>query len=172
MHSFDLGQQLLDVARRAVEAHLVGRQAPAAAFAGQAAAVFVTLRAADGALRGCVGSLSPTQADITLETARSAVLAATRDPRFDPVRAEELSLLRFEVSVLGVLEVVGGIADLDPGRYGVVVCDTGGRRGLLLPDVPGVNSAEEQVRIARRKAGIDAGAAISLERFEVLKFIE
>ncbi|HEX9618816.1 MAG TPA: AmmeMemoRadiSam system protein A [Polyangiaceae bacterium] len=172
MEPFELGQQLLSVARHAVQTYLDGRRAPPTVHAGEMAAVFVTLREVDGTLRGCVGSLSPTQADIMLEAARSAVLAATRDPRFEPVRAEELCALRFEVSVLGTPEPVAGVADLRPERYGVVVRDLGGRRGLVLPGVPGVSRAEDQVAIACRKAGIEAGAPVSLQRFEVRKFSE
>ena len=104
------------------------------------------------------------------ETARSAVLAATRDPRFQPVSADELRGLRIEVSVLMECEPVSSLADLDPARWGVVVADEGGRRGLLLPEVPGVESVAAQVEIARRKAGVAEGAPVTLWRFGVKKF--
>lgn len=140
--------------------------------AAPAAAVFVTLRDAAGDLRGCIGTLAPTAPDVSLETARSAVLAATRDPRFPPVELSELPALQVEVSVLFPEEPVNDLSQLDPRRYGVVVRDASGRRGLLLPEVPGVDDAATQVEIARRKAGIAPGANTTLSRFEVAKFTE
>jgi AmmeMemoRadiSam system protein A len=172
MNALELGPELLRVARNAVRAHVSGAGAGPVCGVGEAAGVFVTLRTRDGELRGCIGSLAPNEPDVALETARSAVLAATRDPRFAPVGPAELDSLRFEVSVLGEPESVAGLADLDPARFGVVVRDGGGRRGLLLPDVPGVTCPEQQVAIARGKAGIAPEAAVSLERFEVRKFCE
>jgi AmmeMemoRadiSam system protein A len=131
--------------------------------------VFVTLREADGKLRGCIGSITPAERDVFAETARSAVLAATRDPRFSPVGRAELAALSIEVSVLAPDEPVAGLRDLDPKRYGVIVCDRSGRRGLLLPDIDGVDDAETQVAIARQKAGIAAGEPVLLSRFRVTK---
>jgi AmmeMemoRadiSam system protein A len=136
------------------------------------APVFVTLRSLDGALRGCIGSLVAMEPDVAAETARSAVLAATRDPRFPPVRSDELGKLQIEVSVLLPDEPVTNFEELDPQRYGVVVRDERGRQGLLLPEVPGVDTAELQVQIARRKAGIEPDASVTLRRFEVVKFSE
>jgi AMMECR1 domain-containing protein len=124
----------------------------------------------DGALRGCVGSVVASQADVVTETARSAVLAATRDPRFPPVSTPELSALLIEVSVLGPEQPVTGPSELDPHRYGVIVRDATGRQGLLLPGIPGIDEASAQVDIARRKAGIDPGVAVQLSRFEVRKW--
>jgi len=168
-----LGSELPAIARRAIASFLhsnvsldVGR--PGA----PRAPVFVTLRSLDGALRGCIGSLVAMEADVASETARSAVLAATRDPRFPPVRAEELGELRIEVSVLLPEEPVRDFAELDPQRYGVVVRDARGRQGLLLPEVPGVDTPELQVEIARRKAGIEPEASVTMRRFEVVKFSE
>jgi AMMECR1 domain-containing protein len=100
------------------------------------------------------------------------VLAASRDPRFTPVTAAELGALSIEVSVLLPGEPVESERDLDPARFGVVVQDSSGRHGLLLPEVPGIDSARLQVDVARRKAGIDADAKVTLKRFAVLKFNE
>jgi len=136
------------------------------------APVFVTLRESDGALRGCVGSLVASQVDVVTETARSAVLAATRDPRFPPVSAPELAALTVEVSVLEPEERVASASELDPHRYGVIVRDAFGRQGLLLPDIPGIDDASTQVEIARRKAGIDPEANVHLWRFGVQKWDE
>jgi len=167
-----IGADLPRVARRAIARYL--SQSPAEAEPVDAALprlpVFVTLRERGGSLRGCVGSLSPIEPDVVRETARSAVLAATRDPRFPPVSGGELESLRIEVSVLLPDEAVQGLEDLDPSRYGVIVRDVSGRRGLLLPAVPGVRDARSQVAVARRKAGIPESASVELRRFEVLKF--
>jgi AmmeMemoRadiSam system protein A len=166
-----LGPELPAVARRAISAHLQ-RAAPTARVAGAPAApVFVTLRLLDGSLRGCVGSIAPREPDVVTETARSAVLAATRDPRFTPLGLEELSVVCIEVSVLMPELIVASAAELDPRRYGVIVRDALGRRGLLLPDIEGIDSAHEQLEIARRKAGIEPDAVVTLSRFEVLKFV-
>jgi AMMECR1 domain-containing protein len=110
------------------------------------------------------------QADVVSETARSAVLAATRDPRFPPVSSPELAALSIEVSVLGPEEPIAGPAELDPHRYGVIVRDGNGRQGLLLPDIPGIEEATTQVDLACRKAGIEPDAVLRLSRFEVQKW--
>lgn len=135
-------------------------------------AVFVTLRTLRGELRGCLGALTPVEADVARETARLAVLAATRDPRFDPVTPGELAGLRLEVSVLSPEEPARGVEDLDPARYGIVVRDGQGRHAVLLPHLDGVVDARMQVHCALRKAGITPGADVSLSRFEVHEFCE
>jgi AmmeMemoRadiSam system protein A len=167
------GADLPRIARLAIEAWVTsGEPLETAEAPLPAAGVFVTLRDAAGKLRGCVGSLEPRRPDLLAETARSAVLAATRDPRFSPVTAAELCELTIEVSVLLPAQHIAGIDELDPARYGVVVRDGSGRQGLLLPDVPGIDSAARQVDVARRKAGIPSGSAITLSRFEVFKYRE
>jgi AmmeMemoRadiSam system protein A len=133
------------------------------------AGVFVTLMNG-GTLRGCVGSVEPTQGTLAEEVVRSALLAATDDPRFLPVRPDELEQLCYEVSVLEPPEPVESIDELDPATYGVVV-ESGSRRGLLLPAVQGVDTAEDQVAIARRKAGIPASAEVKLFRFRTEHFV-
>ncbi|RMH05210.1 MAG: AmmeMemoRadiSam system protein A [Planctomycetota bacterium] len=165
------------VAREAIRARLEGRSPrdlpPARGELARRAAVFVTLRRRDdGALRGCIGSLEPLHSDLVAETADRAVAAAFSDPRFRPVSAEELPHLAIEVSVLGRREEVAGLEDLDPTRYGVVVTGPGGRRGVLLPAIEGVETAAEQVAIARRKAGIGPAEPVRLERFPVEKAAE
>jgi MEMO1 family protein len=167
-----IGAELPKVAREAIALHLTQGRSDAAesSTALPRMPVFVTLRERGGSLRGCVGSLTAVEPDVVRETARSAVLAATRDPRFPPVSGGELSALRIEVSVLMPDEAVRGLEELDPSRYGVIVRDLSGRRGLLLPEVPGVTNASAQVAVARRKAGIPDNATIELRRFEVRKF--
>lgn len=120
-------------------------------------------------LRGCIGTIEPVRGNIAAEIIANAISAAAHDTRFDPVEADELDELTYSVDVLSPPEPISGPEQLDPKRYGVIVSNRG-RRGLLLPDLDGVNSVEEQVSIARRKAGIGAGERVSLERFEVIRY--
>jgi len=131
------------------------------------AGAFVSLKK-DGQLRGCIGTISPTAPSLALEIMQNAVSAALHDPRFDPVAESELDDLVYSVDVLGEAEPVASAEQLDPKRYGVIV-ESGGRRGLLLPDLEGVNTAEEQIAIARRKAGIGKAEPVRLSRFEVVR---
>ena len=94
------------------------------------------------------------------------------DPRFEPLQLSELDGVTIDVTVLCPLESVTGPEFLDPKRYGVVVSDKGGRRGVLLPDLDGIDDVQTQLRIVRKKAGIAAGALIDLQRFEALRFGE
>ena len=122
-----------------------------------------------GRLRGCIGTILPTEKNLADEIVHNAVSAGTRDPRFPAVRADELDELEYSVDVLGETEKIDSPEKLDVKRYGVVV-SRGYRRGLLLPDLEGVDTVEEQIKIARRKAGIPEDAEdIRLERFEVVR---
>lgn len=168
----DVGPSLPGVARRAITEYLSGEGIGDYVPSGPRSAVFVTLRGPSGELRGCIGSVRPSRADVVSETARSAVLAATRDPRFEPVSVSELARLSIEVSVLEPEEAIATVEQLDPSRYGVVVRDDDGRQGLLLPGIDGVNEASTQVAVARRKAGIAAGTPVKLSRFLVHKFTD
>ena len=169
----EVGPRLPEIARRAIEAFVTaGERLEVREREAPRAGVFVTLRDDAGKLRGCVGSLQPIKPDLVAETARSAVLAATRDPRFTPVTSAELPALSIEVSVLSPEQAISDPQELDPSRYGVVVRDAQGRQGLLLPDVPGIDSAATQIDVARRKAGIPPDAPLCLSRFEVLKYFE
>ena len=134
---------------------------------GARAGVFVSIHQG-GRLRGCIGTISPTEASVAWEIVRNAVSAGTRDPRFPPVRAEELDDLEYSVDVLGQPEPVTSPSQLDPERYGVIV-QSGGRRGLLLPHLDGVDTVEEQLDIARRKGGIRADEPYAVERFSVVR---
>jgi AmmeMemoRadiSam system protein A len=168
----DVGPSLPSVARRAIAGFLSGDGIAAFEPSGPRSPVFVTLRGPGGALRGCIGSMAASRSDVVSETARSAVLAATRDPRFEPVSSAELSQLSIEVSVLEPEEPVASMSELDPSRYGVVVRDDAGHQGLLLPAIDGVDEARLQVDVARRKAGIPTGAPLKLSRFLVHKWVE
>ena len=130
------------------------------------AACFVSLKTADGALRGCIGSVQFVEPDLPREVVRNAIDAASADPRFLPVAAEELPGLVYSVDVLGDPEPVEGLDGLDPRRYGVIV-QNGRRRGLLLPDIEGVDTAEQQVAIAKGKALIEPDEPVEMWRFEV-----
>lgn len=132
------------------------------------AGVFVCLKV-QGMLRGCIGTFEPSEKNVAAETIRNAVSAATCDPRFSCVRADELPGIEYSVDVLTPPEKVSGLADLDPKRYGVIV-QAGSRRGLLLPDLEGVDTVGHQVSIAMQKAGIRQGMPVALCRFEVKRY--
>ncbi len=124
-----------------------------------------------GMLRGCIGTIEPTQPNVAQEVIQNAISAATRDPRFPPVTSEELADLDIKVDVLGEPEPVESLEELDPRRYGVIVKSARDwRKGLLLPDLEGVDTVEYQVDIARRKAGIMPDEAVELYRFEVVRY--
>ena len=132
------------------------------------AGVFVCLKVR-GMLRGCIGSFQPTESDVAHEVVHNAISAATQDPRFQMVRANELDDLEYSVDVLTPPERIHDSSGLDPRRYGVIV-RSGGRRGLLLPDLEGVDTVEYQISIAMQKAGIPPGAPVELSRFEVKRY--
>ncbi len=132
------------------------------------AGVFVCLKIR-GMLRGCIGSFQPTESDVAHEVVQNAISAATQDPRFQMVRANELDTLEYSVDVLTPPERIHDSRELDPRRYGVIV-RSGGRRGLLLPDLEGVDTVEYQISIAMQKAGIPPGQPVELSRFEVKRY--
>ncbi len=132
------------------------------------AASFVSLHLRDGSLRGCIGTVEPAAATLAEEIIQNAISAASRDPRFPPVRPAELDNLVISVDVLSEPEPARSPADLDPKRYGVIV-QSGHRRGLLLPDLEGVDSTERQVSIAMQKAGIGPHEPVTLFRFTVTR---
>lgn len=138
---------------------------------GKSRGCFVTLKTRQGRLRGCIGTLSPVTPSLGEEILRNSVLAARGDPRFPPVVKEEWGSLSVSVDVLGPLERVETEAALDPVKWGVVVV-RGDRKGVLLPDLPGVDTVARQVAIAREKAGIAAGLECQLFRFAVMRYQE
>ena len=134
----------------------------------QKAGVFVSIKKF-GNLRGCIGTFMPTQENIAYEIIRNAISAAVDDPRFSSVTASELNDLTISVDILSSPEEISDISQLDPKKYGVIV-NSGFKKGLLLPDLEGVDTAEEQVDIAKRKAGIYTGEKVKLYRFEVKRY--
>lgn len=134
---------------------------------GQRAGAFVSLHE-NGALRGCIGTIAPTRSCVAEEVIMNAVAPATEDPRFTPVTPDEVEALSYSVDVLGEPEPVDSLEQLDPRRYGVIVT-RGFKRGLLLPDLEGVETAMDQIAIAKMKAGIGPNEDADLERFEVVR---
>ena len=134
----------------------------------QQAGAFVSLHK-EGQLRGCIGTIGPVQENVALEIIENAISASTRDPRFSPVRPEEVDALEISVDVLGETEEIASPDELDVKRYGVIVTK-GRKRGLLLPNLDGVDTVEEQLSIAKRKAGLSGDEeGCTLERFEVIR---
>ena len=131
------------------------------------AGVFVSLHE-DGRLRGCIGTIAPVTPCVAQEIIDNGVSASSRDPRFNPVEPEELDRLVYSVDVLEPPEKISSPSQLDVKKYGVIVTK-GGRRGLLLPNLDGVNSVDEQIAIAKQKAGIAQREEVELERFEVTR---
>ncbi len=134
-------------------------------------ACFVSIRTRCGALRGCIGTIIPVQADLCREIITNAVSASTRDPRFPPMASGELPNVVFSVDVLSAPEPVKDISELDPAKWGVIVSKDG-MRGLLLPDLEGVNTVAKQLAIAAQKGGISCMDGAKIERFSVTRYPE
>jgi len=133
------------------------------------AGVFVSLHEF-GRLRGCIGTIKPTKNSIGEEIATNAVDAAVGDPRFDPVAKEDLAYLSISVDVLSESEPISSKKDLNPKIYGVIV-EKGSRRGLLLPNLDGVDTVDDQIAIAKEKAGIAIEDEVVLHRFKVVRHV-
>ncbi|MDI6785982.1 MAG: AmmeMemoRadiSam system protein A [bacterium] len=130
--------------------------------------VFVSIKK-KGQLRGCIGTFQPTTANVACEIINNAIAAASEDPRFNPIISEELEDLEISVDVLSPPEKINSKLELDPKRYGVIV-QKGFRRGLLLPDLEGVDTVDYQLSIAKAKAGIKEEEDVQLYRFEVKRY--
>lgn len=133
----------------------------------QKAGVFVSLKM-NGQLRGCIGTTATTTDSIADEIIQNAISAGLEDPRFSPVSKGELAKLEYSVDVLGASEPIKSMTELDPLKYGVIV-SKGYKRGLLLPNLEGINTPEEQVNIAIKKAGMKPSEDYQMERFEVVR---
>ncbi len=132
------------------------------------AGAFVSIKKS-GQLRGCIGTIAPTQRNIAEEIITSAISAGTKDPRFPAITADELEDLTISVDILGPEEEIRGEDDLNPNLYGVIV-RSGRKQGLLLPNLDGIDTVAEQLRIAKEKAGIKAWEKIRLFRFKVERY--
>lgn len=163
----------VQLARKAVEAYVCRREVlevpedlPEEMYTDRAGA-FVSIKE-NGALRGCIGTIQATQTSIAEEIIGNAISASSRDYRFSPIEEEELDKLTISVDILGECEPIESADDLDVLRYGVIVTK-GNKRGLLLPNLEGVDTVEEQIAIAKRKAGIGISEKAELQRFEVVR---
>jgi AmmeMemoRadiSam system protein A len=163
---------IVELARKAVERYIrqgkIFRPRKLTDEMKQRAGVFVSIKKR-GELRGCIGTFMPTRTNVAEEIVANAISSATQDPRFMPVETSELVDLEYSVDILTEPEPVQSTDQLDPRKYGVIV-ECGYRRGLLLPDLAGVDKVEEQIEICRAKAGISAGEPIRLYRFRVERF--
>ena len=163
---------LAKLAKVAVETYVRGREIPQpeelTAEMEERAGVFVSIHKL-GDLRGCIGTFEPGTENVAEETIANAVSSAARDPRFSPVSPGELKDLTYNVDVLTTPEPVEGSDQLDPKEYGVIV-ESGFRRGLLLPDLEGVDNVDYQISICRQKAGILPDESIKLYRFRVKRY--
>ncbi len=161
------------LARRTIESYVISGKKPKmpkglpTEMTGRRAGAFVSIKK-DGQLRGCIGTIQATRSSLAEEIIENAVSAAVHDPRFSPIEPEELESLVISVDVLGETEKIVSSEELDTERYGVIVTK-GHRRGLLLPNLEGIDTVEEQIAIAKQKAGIGAHEAVELERFEVVR---
>ncbi len=161
------------LAREALEKYvkegvpIKGSESTTVEMLGEKAGVFVSLKK-HGELRGCIGTIGPTTANVAQEIIRNAIQAGTADPRFYPVEEEELEMIVYSVDVLMAPETIQSLEELDVKRYGVIV-SSGKKSGLLLPNLEGVDTVEEQVRIALQKAGIPINEGYNLQRFEVIR---
>jgi MEMO1 family protein len=163
----DAGLDVQALGRRAIDTYLRTRRLiepaqPIPLDLQAPSAVFVTLHK-DGELRGCVGSVHPTEATAAHELIRYAVASAVRDPRFDPVRLDEVGALTIKVQLLDPAEPTD-ISGLNPQTHGIIV-RAGNRQALLLPGIEGIDTPEQQLRAACDKAGINRNAPLELERF-------
>jgi len=131
--------------------------------------VFVSLKKF-GSLRGCIGTISQTTNSVAEEIIRNAIEAAFKDPRFQAVNQEELDDIDISVDVL-MDATEASKEELYPKKYGVIVTK-GYKRGLLLPNLEGVETIDEQLDIACSKAGIDSEDDYQIEKFEVIRYKE
>ncbi len=133
---------------------------------------FVSIKTQGSQLKGCIGTLEPTQGNLALEIINNAISAGTSDPRFEPVPPTELDQLYFSVDIISPLEKISKRSYLNPSEYGIVV-EKGFRRGVLLPDLEGIDTVNRQISIAAQKAGLSSqDEGITIYRFEVTRFAE
>lgn len=167
---------ITDLARKAVEEYIVSgkevefNEEEIPEILNRKAGVFVTLKK-NGKLRGCMGTFSPVQKNAAYEIVSNAMTAAENDPRFPEVEKEELQDIKISVDILSEPEEIRDNNELNPKKYGILV-KGGHQTGLLLPDLEGIDTAEEQVNIAKRKAGLEENTEVEIYRFTVSRFKE
>jgi len=171
----DLNKAIISIAKEAVENYIkkkacnISDKAKSISYLQEKKACFVCLKK-DGLLRGCIGTITPDKPTLAEEIERNAISAATCDYRFQPVTEEELESIDYSVDVLSIPEKTD-IASLDPKEYGVLV-ESSWKTGVLLPDLEGVDTVEEQLGIAKQKAGICETEEFEIYRFKVERFNE
>jgi len=134
------------------------------------AGFFVSLKTKQGDLRGCIGTLFPVCNNVAEEIIRNAVQAATQDYRFKPVILEELENLTYSVDILSPLEPIEDLSGHDVQIYGLLIEAVGGKRGVLLPALPGIDTAEAQLIALRHKVGISIDTPVKMSRFSVDRY--
>ena len=167
------------LARLTVERHLAGERPPVdgaevdpkKSLWNMRRGCFVSIKTADGDLRGCIGTIVPFRPSLDREIIENAISASTGDPRFSAMTAAELPSVVFSVDVLAPPELIMDRNMLDPKRWGVIV-SKGMSRGVLLPDLEGVDTVDSQLEIACRKAGIFDRNGMTMERFSVERYPE
>lgn len=133
---------------------------------------FVSIKTHDDELRGCIGTIVSTEESIVKEIINNAISAATKDPRFPEIVEEELDYLKYSVDILHPPVRAYSIEELDPKNYGVIVISETGKQGLLLPDLEGVDTVEQQIMICQRKAGMRSNEKFYLQKFKVDRYPE
>lgn len=166
--------KIVELAKQTIEEYVKNAKIPTAPSvidetSVQRAGVFVSIKTDDNQLRGCIGTIEPTKNTIAEEVIYNAIAAATQDPRFYPIEVKELDHLKISVDILHTPEKVNSLNELDPKNYGVIV-SSDGRRGLLLPNLEGVDTVESQLEIAKMKAGISESQDINIQRFKVDRY--
>jgi AmmeMemoRadiSam system protein A len=136
------------------------------------AGVFVTLHK-NGDLRGCIGTFKPTKKNIAEEIAANAISAAFCDTRFQPLEKKELDQVKIEVSVLKPRQEIKSKEELDPKKYGLIIETPEKKCGLLLPDIEGIETVDQQIELASQKCGVEySKEKHKLYRFTVEKHAE
>ena len=184
--------KILEFAKIAVETYVKKGKAISAdqglgkEFLTRRAGAFVTILK-DGNLRGCIGTYAPTKKNIAEEIVSNAIAAASEDYRFGPITEDELSSLSYEIYILDEPELIIDPKELDPKKFGIVVRSAPSsiptgidvvfsghprfKSGLLLPDLDGVDTVEQQISIACQKAGINPlKENISIYKFRAKKY--
>jgi AmmeMemoRadiSam system protein A len=165
----------IDLVKKTIEEYLNNEKLPdtkklPAELLKKRAACFVSIHTKSNELRGCIGTIVPLYKNIGSEIIANSVEAAFRDPRFPPIKKDELKNLKYSVDILSEPEKIATQKELDPKKFGVIVKTIDGRTGLLLPDLEGIDKIDEQLTIAREKGNIESREEIELYRFSSQRF--
>lgn len=166
-----------ELARLTVETYIKTRKTPSVpeklhGVDIKKAGVFVSIKTKSDELRGCIGTIISTRENIMLEIINNAVSASTKDPRFPEIIEEELANLKYSVDILHPPENIASVEELDPKNYGIIVISEKGKQGLLLPDLEGVDTVEQQIRICQSKAGMSPNEQFYVQKFKVDRYSE